>query len=276
MKISIILVSLFSFSVSLEMTTIDFGKKVLFDPSNHEFKIPYKGPPKNIFLFLISHEKEYLRYEMMCPFEGVGGTITKKESGIAFYHTEGTCTFKLEVNEGDKGSFIIYDFKALYEIKLKNKYGNKNVDMELDSNVNVVDYNESMSKLTFLVPNFRTNSKITFEYIENVEDFSPFENPFKVCHENICKENVTSYYFEKGKSYEIYVKIQKVSQKWYTRYMVPPFRFYAEDSEEAYSNDDIKYSYNETKPQPDPQPHSSSNYRRASIIILALLTLFLF
>ena len=200
--------------------------------------------------------------------------IVEKERGIFMYYNGGDCTIEVTVNDGDKGRFIIYDFKALYEIKLNNKYGitmNEKFDW-----ITVVDegfYNESMSKLTFLVPNFTTNSNITFQYIENGEGFSPFVNPFKVCHENICKENIKSYYFEKGKSYQIYIKVQKVlayGEEY--RYAVPPFRFYAN---EEYSNDDIKYTYNETKPDPPPPP-SSSKYRQASKGILALLTLLLF
>ena len=65
--------------------------------------------------------------------------------------------------------------------------------------------------------------------------YEKFENPFKVCHENVCKENVTNYYFEKGKSYQIYVKLLKVfAEGSSTRYdfVVPPFKFYAEDSVE--------------------------------------------
>ena len=101
-----------------------------------------------------------------------------------------------------------------------------------------------------------------------------FENPFKVCHENVCKENVTNYYFEKGKSYQIYVKLLKVLEEGSsTRYdfVVPPFKFYAEDSVEEYSNDDIKYTYDGVKPSP-----SSSTYRQISIIFILLLTSFMF
>ena len=135
------------------------------------------------------------------------------------------------------------------------------------------DFDKSASKLTFLVPNFRTNSNITFEYVENVWWYSEkFENPFKVCHENVCKENVTSYYFEQGKSYQIYVKLLKKSVGFSTRYnyIVPPFSFYAEDYDKEYSNDDIKYTYDETR------PHSFSNYRQTSIIFLVILISFLF
>ena len=269
MKMEIILVSLFSLSVSLGISSIDLGKKILFDSSNNEFIIEYHGPEKNLFLFLISHEKGKLDYKISCPYIHSSQTgLQLKDYQFLFNNLGGgECNFKLTLDEGGKGYFIIYDFKALYEIKLKNKYGNINTYISY-SHLEEDDFDKSASKLTFLVPNFRTNSNITFEYV----NYEKFENPFKVCHENVCKENVTSYYFEQGKSYQIYVKLLKElgdsPASYY--YFVPPFSFYAEDYDEEYSNDDIKYTYNETK------PHSSSNYRQMSIIFLVILILFLF
>ena len=109
--------------------------------------------------------------------------------------------------------------------------------------------------------------------MEKVSYYEKFENPFEVCNENVCEENVTSYYFEEGNSYQIYIKLLKAlhdgSSTRYN-YVIPPFRFYSNDSDEEYSNDDIKYTYNETT------PHSSSNYRRISIIFLILLISLLF
>ena len=82
----------------------------------------------------------------------------------------------------DRGSFIIYDFKAKYIIKLKNKYGMLNIPI-----TDVISYEPSAKlapKLNFLVPNFRTNATIYFEFTKNKENFS---NPFEVCHEKVCK-----------------------------------------------------------------------------------------
>ena len=120
-------------------------------------------------------------------------------------NNSGSCSIKFEVNEGDRGIFFIYDFQAKYKIKLKNKYGN--INAYYDHTINIKDLDESVSKLTFLVPNFRTNSTIKFEYLEKDRNFRTFNNPFQVCHEGDCKENVTIYDFKEGKSYEIYVKL---------------------------------------------------------------------
>jgi hypothetical protein len=271
MKVAFILLSLFSLSVSLEMDVIDLGQKIEFDSFNNNFKIAYKGPQKNLFLTLITHDKENLGYHIICPYNKRSTSYIKEKAyGFIFSIYAGECEFTLDVDEGDKGSFIIYDFRALYEIKLKNIYGNTKIYLKYS---NLHDEEIGLAnKLTFLVPNFRTNSTITFEYKESVVQYEKFQNPFKVCHKNVCKENITSYYFEKGKSYQIYVKLLKVLEHGTSTtydYVVPPFSFYAEDSDKEYSNDDIKYTYEEIQP-------SSSNYRQMSILILVLLTSLLF
>ena len=149
MKVEIILVSLFSLSFSLGIRSIDLGKKVLFDSSNNEFIIEYHGPKDNLFLFLISHEKERLDYEIICSYDKSTRTgLQKKEHAFLFSNRGGECNFKLTLDEGDKGHFIIYDFKALYEIKWKNKYGNINVHIDY-SYLDEDDFDVSASKLTF-------------------------------------------------------------------------------------------------------------------------------
>ena len=107
MKAAIILLSLFSFSVLLEKTAVDLEQKISFDSSNKEFRIAYKGPQKNLFLFLISHDKEKLGYHIECLSSGVSYSgINKKEYGFIFANYEGECDFTLDIDEGDKGSFI--------------------------------------------------------------------------------------------------------------------------------------------------------------------------
>ena len=142
MKVEIILLSLFSLSVSLAIRSIDLGKKVLFDSSNDEFIIEYHGPKKNIFLFLISHEKQNLCFELTCPYHISSHFSLNKNYQFLFHNYDGECYFKLHLDEGDKGYFIIYDFKALYEIKLKNIYGNINMDIDYSS-LNESDFDKS-------------------------------------------------------------------------------------------------------------------------------------
>lgn len=274
MKIFLILISLFHFCITLTIPFVDIGNMIPFDSTNNEIRIPYDGPEKNIFLYLISHEKYNLGYELKCDGSYMNkDNIMKKDFGIIFHIYGGDCYLKLLVDEGDKGNLTVYDFKATFEIKLKNKYGNNNMDLYSYISIDNNHYDESVSKLKFFVTKFRTNLTITFEYTKKVESISEFENPFEVCHENICKNNITSYYFEEGKNYQIYVKMQKVTQDNYhfepeTTYAIPPFTFYAQDYNENYSNDDIDYIYK-----------SNSYYQKifmGNIFIFILLFSFLF
>ena len=131
MKMAFIFLSLFSLSLSLEKFAVDLGQKIEFNSLNKEFKIAYRGPQRNIFLFLISHDKEKLGYYIDCPLrESFNFGLHKKAIGFLFSSYLGECEFTLDIDEGDKGSFIIYDFRALYEIKLKNIYGNIEIDLD--------------------------------------------------------------------------------------------------------------------------------------------------
>ena len=147
----------------------------------------------------------------------------------------------MHIGENDKGSFIFYDFKAKFKTKLRNKYGLINVDSTSYEH----RYNpSSIPQLTFLVPNFRANLSINFKYQKQAEA-ATFTNPFKVCHENTCGENVDNYYFEEGKSYEIYVKAQKIIGENKNYYAIAPFTFYPDDYDGIYYDDDLEYSYDE-------------------------------
>ena len=232
------LISLISLSTSLMLPSFKVGQKVSFNSLNCEFTFAYDGPNKNMLLMLFSHEKDNLSYQLTCPEEIFGGVHMDKDIGILNYISEGPCNLKLGTDKNDNGTFIFYDFKAKYKIKLRNKYGN--INMDFSSRVSGDRY-DSSGELKFLVPNFRGNLSIKFEYKEKA--FYSFTNPFKVCHENVCEENISNYYFEEGNSYEIYVKAQKIKFGEEIDYMIAPFTFYPEDYNGTYYDDDLEYSY---------------------------------
>lgn len=145
--------------------------------------------------------------------------------------------------------------------------------------------------VTFLVPDFRANLTVKFECQERAGSFG-FANPFKVCHENVCEENIgvmlfvcwfwnnmfcdgwlnekmicwNNYYFVEGKSYEIYVKTQKVKYGVSMYYIIAPFSFYPEDYDGTYYNDDLEYSY-------DKESSTSSKILLNYLLIYSLLIL---
>lgn len=266
MKITVILLSLFTFAMPLESPTLKIGYNISFDSSNNEFVVPYEGPDRNNFLFLISHEYKTFDYEIRTNKEfSVVENCDIRAHQFLLPSSGGNIRLKFLLDQADRGSFIIYDFKAKYKIKLKNKYGM--LYGPLRTPIYDSKSAELASKLTFLVPNFRNNSNIYFKYVQNLSNYSPFPNPFEVCDEIACFENVTKFYFEKGKSYKIYVHLKKVKYISSECYAVPPFSFYAEDFNEIYSNDDIEYKY-------DKYDESSNNSVRLFIILALFLILF--
>ena len=66
-----------------------------------------------------------------------------------------------------------------------------------------------ISYITYSVPNLEKDVSVTFVYNGNCSPFTIDENPFKVCHNTDCKENIETYDFKKGESYKIMVKLQK-------------------------------------------------------------------
>lgn len=268
MKILIIILSLFVLGLQLEAPPLKMGHKISFDYLNHEFVVPYEGPNENNFLFLISHYYQEFGYEIRSNREFIiKPNCDEGNHQFLFMSSGGPIRLNFTLLSVDRGSFIIYDFKAKYIIKLKNKYGMLNIPMT--DAIPYEPYAKLAPNLTFLVPNFRTNATIYFEFTKNVHNFSPFSNPFEVCHEKVCKKNVTSFFFEKGKSYEIYIHLQKVNGTFRENYAVPPFSFYAEDFDENYSNDDIEYKYDESS-------QNDSRLFSKNVIIFITLILILF
>jgi len=82
-------------------------------------------------------------------------------------------------------------------------------------------------------------------------------NPFEVCHGNDCEKNVEEYDFEKGQSYTIYVKTEKLvdTKLDYEYYVMPSFSFADKNYKENASSDD------------------DSMYLRSSLYLISLLLL---
>ena len=101
----------------------------------------------------------------------------------------------------------------------------------------------SVSQLTFSVPKLDRDVTANFEYNKKADierDSFTIENPFKVCHGKDCEENLSTYEFKKGESYEINVKVSKVRDEYNDKYIIiPGFTFYDQKYNGTYSPDDI-------------------------------------
>ena len=58
-----------------------------------------------------------------------------------------------------------------------------------------------------------------------LDDGSTVQNPFEVCHGTDCKSSLSTYDFEEGESYKIYVKVILDESGFMEKYTLPSFYF---------------------------------------------------
>ena len=222
--------------------SVKMGVNTTFDLNDNEFEFEYSGPGTDLILFYFKIDNNSLIYKIDCPNSHSQTQIyntqeTELASNFRQLNKKGTCKIKFESEERNKGSFVIYTAKNKLSIKLKNKYGN--LIHQYDSKAFM-----SLSQITFSVPNLDRDITAKFEYNKTSVDIygSTFniENPFKVCKGKKCIDNVNTYDFEKGESYEINIKVSQVKTKEGWDYIiVPGFTFYDQNYNGTYSPDDI-------------------------------------
>lgn len=84
-----------------------------------------------------------------------------------------------------------------------------------------------------------------FKYEEHNDDIEKnILNPFEICHDDDCQNNISTYNFKKGESYTIKVNFQKVFNDYgNTGYILPGFSFYNKDyKDEENSNSLLKFN----------------------------------
>lgn len=211
--------------------SVQLGVNTTFDRNNNLFEFNYNGKGKDLILFNINPDEEYLYYDIECPDDTIGRYVsyTSGDSVLMLQSKKkGTCSIYFYPEDKNKGSFLI---------RLKNKYGN------LVPSFIREEEKLSISQLTFLVPNLDRNVIVIFEYTPYAEirgDIVTVNNPFKVCQGKKCEENIETYEFTKGKSYEIIIKLSNVKDEFDHYFLIMPgFTFYDEQYNENYSPDDI-------------------------------------
>ena len=90
------------------------------------------------------------------------------------------------------------------------------------------------------------------------------DNPFKICHDKVCDENITTYEFKKEQSYEINVKVIKVKDIHNDTYVITPgFTFCDVQYNGTYWPDDIDENEN------------SANGLKTKLLFISLILLLL-
>ena len=211
------------FLVNSKDNNIEFGKEITFDKDNNkfEFTAEHNG---TLFFYVYFNSDEVLKFDIHGGSTGISCTISEPGRGEMINLDIGN-TYKINIdylnpNSTEKGKIWINPSYNPIKVDLDKVYGGKFV---------IYNTYEIESQLTYIIENAQKDAHFKFKYQEKTNAIpgtleSP--NPFEVCHGEECKENITSYDFKKGESYEIHVKVCKVINIPGNWPIVPPFSFY--------------------------------------------------
>lgn len=233
---------------------IEFGKETPYDSSNSEFTFSYTG---NGAIFVYASGSTVNSLELKISTENTDGqtSINRPGEGLLISPNSGN-NFKLKflgVNSNDKGTIWVNPSTNVLPVDLNKKYEGK-FPIGDQYGINAV------YQLTYKINNAEKDATFKFNYNNKMEihgDDWTVSNPFEVCHGTDCQKNVEAYTFEKGQSYTIYVKMEKLvdTELNYEYYVLPSFSFADKNYKENASSDD------------------DSMYLRSSLCLISLLLL---
>ena len=155
-------------------------------------------------------------------------TINTPGEGFFVSANNGLNEITLNYQEATKneGTIWINPLKNILNVDLSKKYSKNIFVLEED-----YFEEEKLSPLTYAINNASKTVQFKFEFEKTIKE--PYEgtyevsNPFIVCHEQECENEVTSFDFKKGESYLIKINIQKVTntKDEITYYAIPKFSF---------------------------------------------------
>lgn len=214
------------FLITSKLNTIEYAKEIQFDMENNQFEFTAEQDG-GIFIYAVFGKSDIVKL----IFQAKGGDaeidVTAPGSSRILGISQGE-TYKILLNytqESDEKGFIWVN-PSYNEIKvdLTKKYEWK------------FDYADLMgaeSKLVYSIDNADKKVTYKFKYNEKVAD-KTIPNPFEVCHGTDCKTDIKTYDFEKGQSYKINAKVQKVGESEYPDYVLPAFSFEPDSSSNSF------------------------------------------
>ena len=275
---ALLLFFIFSFVSPIEKPIVEIGMNTTFDQDNKEFKLNYTGKSNDGLLAFIEYEGgPFCTFSIAYDFLDFQSE-SLSNNAILFYQDspKNSYTIQFGISDGDivNGTFKIYSFRDDLKIKLKNKYGNINLPL-FKTEFKKYDI---PTHLTFSINNLDRDVTVKFDYNPEIKFFSQsyyFDNPFEVCIENNCKNNITSYDFKKGNSYKIKVNMLLIEEGNNFKYVIPGFEFYDINYKGIDSPDDIEYDNDKD----NDDDNDKDNYYRGLklkyfMIFLMLLSLF--
>ena len=217
----LILISLLIFVASKNFA-IEYGQEVSFDKNNNIFQF-YSGNSDAVFIYVLFESSDKLHFKMS---NGAGSSLTAdiKSPGDKFISSlRKGYTYTIELDYYNPNS----DAKGLIWVNPSNNEIKVNLTKKYEWKFDYAEISGAETKLIYAIDNSEKNVTFNFKFNSKMklDDGSTVQNPFEVCHGTDCKSSLSTYDFEEGESYKIYVKVILDKSGFLKQYVLPSFYF---------------------------------------------------
>ena len=216
--IILLLLTTISTKINEVSSAIEFDVEQPILKDDHVFTFSNTAQDTKFYLVEMDIVDNMVRYEYKCPGSSgsSGGYFTFSPDPMIIKAQTGECSISIELNDWntkDKRTIWIHPLDREIEIDLVNQtYQLKHY----------AEFNEKFPSLVFSVSNLTESITAKFEYERSLvkidDNYYSLKNPFRVCLENDCKDDIKEYKFIEGKVYKIEMKIEEItsgSKKYY-------------------------------------------------------------
>ena len=222
--ILLLLISTIS-TIDSNSSSIEFDVKQPFDENNHEFTFSNTADVPKFFMVEIDTDT-ILHYEYQCQgSEKITDVVTGKPIFIIKAQA-GECLINIF------STSWVFEVKGTIEIHPLEK----EIPIKLDEIRKVrknymVGFDEKFPSLVYSISNLEEDIIINFSYGKSSVIIDgkriSLNNPFRICVENDCKDDIKSYEFIKEKDYKVEIKVQEIAVGSKRKYYMNCFAFSA-------------------------------------------------
>ena len=217
-----------SFSFNFINAEYELGKEIYFDKNNNNlFKLTFPEDG-GLFIRIDLNFSDLVIFDISSLIYNYNEIIESPGLVHVFpFKKDEEITIRLEYRASLNKKGIIWMYPSTQEIivDFNQKYEFKH-DFK-----GIYDHNK-IFQLIYSIDKAEKNILLQFKYNTFIEPENfKTENPLKVCHEEKCKTNITTYRINKGESYKIYIsteyyKLYLDGRNSYNFNYLPAFSFY--------------------------------------------------
>ena len=205
----IIYISLLVIEILSKINVVEYGKEIPFDINNNEFELTFNEAGA-LLVEVTFGTPNILNLNM--DFRTINGKFPVNPPGIGklfVFQPNFVNKLILEYSSPSNEKGTIWMLPTTYEVGIK-------LNQTYEWKYNLINYylNSNVYQLKYSIDKAEKDAILEFKYDNNmkVENNVIALNPSKICHEEICQNNITTYNIKKGESYKIYIAINVIKK----------------------------------------------------------------